>query len=91
MRQIKTPKRNYFSGVNGTQLTVSNYQSLLSLDGYTLNLADYDGAITPNENLSRSPKQFSENPILINKVITSGSHKIGYLMYNGFTLNMMLY
>jgi hypothetical protein len=48
-----------FSGVNGTQLTVSNYQSLLSLDGYTLNLADYDGgAITPNENLSRSPKQF---------------------------------
>jgi hypothetical protein len=33
----------------------------------------------------------AEKPILINKVITSGSHKIGYLMYNGFTLNMMLY
>jgi len=25
-----------------------------------------------------------ENPILISKVINSGSHKIGYLMYNGF-------
>ena len=25
-----------------------------------------------------------ENPIFINKVITSGSHKIGYLLYNGF-------
>jgi carboxyl-terminal processing protease len=29
----------------------------------------------------------SENPILINKVITSGSHQIGYLMYNGFYAN----
>ena len=28
-----------------------------------------------------------ENPIFINKVITSGSHKIGYLMYNGFYAN----
>jgi C-terminal processing protease CtpA/Prc len=26
----------------------------------------------------------AENPIFINKVIESGSHKIGYLMYNGF-------
>jgi C-terminal processing protease CtpA/Prc len=28
-----------------------------------------------------------ENPIFINKVIISGSHKIGYLMYNGFYSN----
>jgi len=28
-----------------------------------------------------------ENPILINKVIVSGSKKIGYLMYNGFYAN----
>jgi C-terminal processing protease CtpA/Prc len=26
----------------------------------------------------------AENPILVNKVITYGTHKIGYLMYNGF-------
>jgi carboxyl-terminal processing protease len=75
-----------FSGVNGTQLTVSNYQSLLGLDGYTLNLAYYDGgAITANgKSVVLTKTVLAENPILINKVITSGTHKIGYLMYNGF-------
>ncbi len=28
-----------------------------------------------------------ENPIFMNKVISSGNHKIGYLMYNGFYSN----
>jgi carboxyl-terminal processing protease len=75
-----------FSGVNGTQLTVNNYQSLLGADNYTLNLADYHGgAITPNaKSVTLTKTTLAENPILINKVITSGAHKIGYLMYNGF-------
>jgi hypothetical protein len=68
----------FFYGVNGTQLTVSNYQSLLSPDGYTLNLADYDGgAITPNgKSVTLTKTVLAENPILINKVM-SGAHKIG--------------
>jgi len=38
-----------FYAVNGTQLTISNYGSLLGLENYTLNLADYNaGDITPN-------------------------------------------
>ena len=39
-----------FYGVNGTQLTASNYQTLLlNSENYTLNLADYNnGKITPN-------------------------------------------
>ncbi|MCD0472138.1 S41 family peptidase [Flavobacterium sp. JAS] len=75
-----------FTGINGTQLTVSNYQSLLGTDSYTLNLATYDGAtFTSNGNtVSLVKTTLDENPIFINKVITSGSHKIGYLMYNGF-------
>lgn len=75
-----------FYGVNGTQLTVNNYQSLLAPDNYTLNLADYNGgAITPNgKTVALTKTVLAENPILINKVITSGTHKIGYLMYNGF-------
>ncbi|UQD57599.1 S41 family peptidase [Flavobacterium sp. K5-23] len=77
---------NIFYGINGTQLTVSNYQSLLALENYTLNLADYNGgAITPNgESVSLTKTVLSENPIFINTVINSGDHKIGYLMYNGF-------
>ena len=75
-----------FYGINGTQMTVSNYQSLLANDTFTLNLADYNaGAITANgKSVSLTKTVVAENPILINKVITSGSHKIGYLLYNGF-------
>lgn len=77
-----------FYGVNGTQLTKSNYYSLLfgSNNDYTLNLADINGgAFTPNgKSVALTKTVLSENPILINKVIESGSHKIGYLMYNAF-------
>ncbi|TDD97356.1 S41 family peptidase [Flavobacterium cellulosilyticum] len=77
-----------FYGVNGIQLTKSNYKELLfgSNDNYTLSLADINGgAFTPNgKSVALTKRVLSENPILINKVIVSGSHKIGYLMYNGF-------
>lgn len=75
-----------FYAVNGTPLTVDNYQSLLANETYTLNLADYDnGNITPNgESVTLTKATYSENPVLINTVIESGPHKIGYLMYNGF-------
>ena len=80
-----------FYGVNGTQLTVDNYQSLLfgSNNDYTLNMADIiGGSITPNgKSVALTKTVLDENPILINKVIVSGSHKIGYLMYNAFYSN----
>ena len=80
-----------FYGVNGTQLTISNYQALLfgSNNDYTLNLADINGgAFTPNgKSVALTKTVLDENPILINKLIVSGSHKIGYLMYNGFYSN----
>jgi hypothetical protein len=39
----KDPAWCYLYGINGTQLTASNYQSLLANDSFTLNLADYNG------------------------------------------------
>ncbi|MFV8392562.1 S41 family peptidase [Flavobacterium sp. LB2P6] len=80
-----------FTAVNGTQLTLSNYESLLfgSNETYTLNLADYNGTtiVANGKSVELTKTVLSENPILINEVITSGSHKIGYLMYNGFYAN----
>jgi carboxyl-terminal processing protease len=79
-----------FYGVNGTQLTVSNYQTLLiNVENYTLNLADFDnGKITPNgKSVQLTKTELAENPILVNNVIENGGHKIGYLMYNGFYPN----
>lgn len=78
-----------FTAVNGTQLTISNYQSLLGAENYTLNLAEYNGTtiVSNGKTVALTKTVLSENPILINKVIESGSHKIGYLMYNGFYAN----
>ncbi|TRW98906.1 S41 family peptidase [Flavobacterium gawalongense] len=85
-----------FYGVNGTQLTVSNYQSLLygAAESYTLNFANltYDSnnapIFTPNgKSLALTKTILDENPIFINKVIINGTHRIGYLMYNGFYSN----
>ncbi|WP_396174335.1 S41 family peptidase [Flavobacterium sp.] len=75
-----------FYAVNGTPLTVNNYQQLLSAENYTLNLADFDGgAITPNgESVSLTKTEYSENPVYYTNVYTYGDKKIGYLVYNGF-------
>lgn len=77
-----------FTAVNGTPLTVSNYQSLLfgTNDSYTLNMADYNGStVTANgKTVALTKTTLTENPILIKNVITIGAKKIGYLMYNGF-------
>ena len=75
-----------FTAINGTQLTISNYQSLLALESYTLNLADYNGStiVANGKSVALTKTVLAENPIYINTVIESGSHKIGYLMYNGF-------
>lgn len=79
-----------FTAVNGTQLTISNYQTLLlAAESYTLNLAEYNGTtiVANGKSVALTKTVLSENPIYINKVIESGSHKIGYLMYNGFYAN----
>lgn len=85
-----------FYGVDGKSLTQSNYRSLLngSNENYTLNFANltYDTnnnpVITPNgKSLAFTKTNLAENPIFIKKTITTGSHKIGYLMYNGFYPN----
>lgn len=75
-----------FYGINGQPLNATNYQSLLSANTYTLNLADYDsGNIMPNnQSITLTGTQIAENPVYKTNVINNGTHKIGYLMYNGF-------
>lgn len=80
-----------FYAVNGTQLTVNNYKELLfgSNNDYTLNMADFNGGTFTSNGISVALTKtvLDENPILVNKVIVSGSRKIGYLMYNAFYSN----
>lgn len=78
-----------FYAVNGIQLTTLNYSSLLGLDAFTINLADYDGGnITPNgTSISLTKSVLNENPVYFAQTFTIGARKIGYLVYNSFTSN----
>jgi len=78
-----------FYAINGTPLTINNYQTLLANETYTINLAEFDGGnITPNgQSVNLTKTALAENPILLNTVIQQGTHNIGYLMYNGFYSN----
>ncbi|NJS16781.1 MAG: hypothetical protein HC787_07745 [Nostocaceae cyanobacterium CSU_2_110] len=75
-----------FYGINGTPLTVSNRNSLLNLETYTLNLADFNnGLITPNgQSITLTKTEYNENPVFYTNTYTVGSNKVGYLIYNGF-------
>ncbi|MAW94744.1 MULTISPECIES: S41 family peptidase [unclassified Leeuwenhoekiella] len=81
-----------FTEIDGTPLTIDNYQSLIGRDSYTLTLA----TIVENAEGGRTVTQtgetvtltketnFAENPILIAKTLDVEGQKIGYLMYNSF-------
>lgn len=78
-----------FYAIDGHPLDIYNYRDLLAQHTYTLNLADYNnGAITPNgESVTLNKSAYSENPVYDTQVFNIGSHRIGYLMYNGFYPN----
>lgn len=85
-KEIK--RGDMFTAVNGTPLTTANYQSLLfgSNENYVLNMADFNGTtvVSNGKTISLTKTTLTENPILVKKVISVGTKKIGYLMYNGF-------
>ncbi|MFD0991282.1 S41 family peptidase [Mariniflexile jejuense] len=82
---------DFFLTVDGEQLTVNNYANLLfgNNDTYTLGMANIiNNTISLNGKIvSLTKSEFTENPILINKVIEVNNIKIGYLMYNSFIAN----
>ncbi|MFS4456772.1 S41 family peptidase [Maribacter sp. 2304DJ31-5] len=78
-----------FIGVDGTRLTLNNFRDLLfgDNDTYTLNMATIENnIISPiNAEVTLTKEEgLQEDPILVNKVLTIGDKKIGYLMYNQF-------
>jgi len=77
-----------FTEIDGTQITDSNFNSLLFGDNtsYTISLADYnDGDPVSNGNtITLNKTQLQENPVHLATTITEGANKIGYLMYNQF-------
>lgn len=79
---------DFFMTVNDQQLTIDNYVDLLfgENNSYTLGMATVtSGSIDLNDKkVSLTKTDFTENPILINKVIETNGIKVGYLMLNQF-------
>ena len=79
-----------FNTVDGNNITINNYRSLLfSNDGFTIGLADYNNGnpTSNNSTFTLIKEEVLENPIHVSKVITEGTKKIGYLLYNQFARN----
>lgn len=78
-----------FNTIDGQQITENNFSDLLDPDTYTIGLADFDGTtLTANgESINLIKSQITENPVHIAQTLTVQGQKIGYLMYNAFTLN----
>lgn len=84
-----------FNAVDGVQMTVDNYNTLLSKDTYTLHFANYNHHDTPDvsddtidptsESATLTKEVYNENPVYLNKVFDVDGTRIGYLVYNGFT------
>ncbi len=75
-----------FNTIDGQQITEENFSALIGRNSYTIGLADFDGTtVTPNGvTVSLTKREYSENPIFIDKVIDVSNKKVGYLMYSGF-------
>lgn len=77
-----------FKTVNGSEITKSNYRSLLfgANSSYTIQLADFNAGnpILNGNAISLTASQLQENPVAIVKTFDEGSNKIGYLLYNQF-------
>lgn len=78
-----------FTRINGTQLTDSNYGTLLSGSSATFGMGFLqDGQLhDSDEEISIAKTQMQENPVYLTTVINIDTYKIGYLVYNGFRAN----
>ncbi|NQX84350.1 MAG: peptidase S41 [Flavobacteriaceae bacterium] len=85
-----------FYGVDGTNLTIDNYRSLLfSNDSYSINFGNYNTNGTPNdssddfidttnESMALTKVVYTENPVFKTEILEVNGENVGYLMYNGF-------
>lgn len=79
-----------FTEVDGTPLTLSNYESLLfEPSTYALTLGEVvNGEVLSRDSVVSMTKAFvTENPIHLSRVLDVSGIKVGYLVYNQFVNN----
>lgn len=77
-----------FNRIDGIPLNTSNYSDLIQPNTYSIGLAQLNGnSLTSlEESITLTKTQYTEDPVYIHKTLDINGHKIGYLMYNGFTV-----
>lgn len=78
-----------FTKIDGNQLTVSNYSTLLfGNNTNTISFATYNktsNTLTSNgKEITLTGVEMQENPILFDTIYNISGTKVGYLVYNGF-------
>ena len=75
-----------FTRINGSIITKSNYQSLLSLDEMTITWASEtkSGIVEQPSTIKISARTLETNPIVKSSVSEVNGSKIGYLLYTSF-------
>lgn len=77
-----------FTSVNNIQLTRDNFGNLLfsNQDNLTIGFADYNDGNPIANGISNilNKTQIQENPIAVTNIISQGTKKIGYVLYNQF-------
>ena len=79
-----------FNQVDGQQITLDNFQSILGPDTFTISLATIeDNQISPlEETITLTKQEYTENPVhIVNTIELENNQKVGYLMYNAFNRN----
>lgn len=76
-----------FNRVDGTQLTDTNFSTLLAPDTFTINLAKLEGSSITNldDSFTLTKREYVKNPVFVSKVIEAEGKSIGYLYYDSFT------
>ena len=80
---------DYITRINGTQMTLENYRTVLGLidKPHTLNTLrfnDSSGGFVAQPEISLTPVELSENPNFLDSVYIVNGEKIGYVVYHFF-------
>src|SRR5690554_1307915 len=75
-----------FTRINGSIITDSNYQELLSLDKMTITLASLtnSGIVEQPSTINLNAIKLETNPIVVKSIAEVNGTKIGYLAYTSF-------
>ncbi|MCH4822915.1 S41 family peptidase [Gramella lutea] len=75
-----------FTEINGQELNINNYSSLLAESSWTLTLGEISdsGVDSTSETIDVSKTTVNENPVFITKTLDVDGKTVGYIMYNSF-------